>query len=193
MAGTGGRYPSGGGKKKLTAEDADDGKNDSQSDETAADAVVIDEILTEATDVDCRTTVTRDHRSGDQTTLVGSEPFQGRRRGRGVAHSHADTANDAEPDNQSGMAPHQTGDNAAEGKQKPAQGRPHLGAKLVLNTSSGNHHHGEQNHADGEGGSGLGIGQVRPAGIDAGHGLAGPVHIDQRLFPDTPGVENTEA
>jgi hypothetical protein len=126
------------------------------------------------------------------TAFMGAEPLQGRRCGRGISQTHAGAAQNAETEDQSQLALHQCGDHAAQGQEETAGGRSDFGAEFILNASAGNHEHGKQDDTDGKGSGCLGVGEIGPARIGAGHDLAGPVYVDQCLFPYAPRIQDAQ-
>ena len=79
-------------------------------------------------DVQGRAAVTAYHQTGDQATFMRAEPGQSRRRGRRITDAHADAAEDAEPDDQAGIALHQAGDDTAHRQEEAADDGADLGA-----------------------------------------------------------------
>ena len=88
-----------------------------------------DQIGRQRADVQGRAAVAAYHQTGDQAPLMRAEPGESRRRGRGITDPHADAAEDAEPDDQAGVALHQTGDDTAHRQKEAAGDGAHLGAR----------------------------------------------------------------
>jgi hypothetical protein len=176
----------------LPAQNGYHGKDSAQRKKAATDAVLVDEILTESTDVDGGATVSRNHGAGNQTSFMGAEPFQGCRRRRRIAQSHADSAQDTESENQAHLAFHQGGDHATQGQEKAARGGADLRSEFVLDPSAGNHEQGKKDDTDGKRGCRLGVGEIGPTRIDTGHHLSRTVYVDQRLFPYAPRIKDAQ-
>ena len=68
-----------------------------------------------------------------------AEPGEGCRGGRSITETHADTAHDAEADNQTGITLGYPGDDTAHRQKQAAQDGAEPGADFVLNLAAGNH------------------------------------------------------
>jgi len=102
-----------------------------------------------------------------------AEPGEGRGSGRGITEPHADAAHDTEADDQAGITFAHAGNDTAHRQKQAAQDGAELGADFVLNLAAGNHEYGENKDAEGKRRGGLGIGQIRPTGINPVHDGAG--------------------
>ncbi len=105
----------------MAGNDDDHGEEHAQADEAAREPYVGDQIFRQRGDVNRCPAVAADDQADDEAALVGPEPSDRRRSGRSVSKAHADAAQDAEAEDQPGVALHQPGQDATAGQGKPAQ------------------------------------------------------------------------
>src|SRR5208283_3314617 len=138
---------------------------------------------------------------GDETTFMGTKPFESGGSGGGVADAHADPAHYSETNDQSGVALHQTGNNTSGGQEQPTDGSSDFGAVLVLDPPARNHQKSEHDDAQREGGRNLSVAQVRPGRIDPGQGRSEQSFVNFAAYrghgqlpaPYAPCIQNSQA
>ena len=181
--------------EQLAGYDDDHGEEHAQADEASRKSDVGDEVFREGRDVNRRPAVATDDQANDEAALVGPEPSDRRRSGRSISKAHANAAQDAKAEDQSGIALHQPSQDAAPGQRKAAQSGSNLRSVPVLDCPARNHEQGENAPTRGVRPGCLGIGQVQPALVQPGHGRASRMGTagDEVGFPDAPGVEDSQA
>ena len=154
-----------------------------------------DKVFRERGDVNRCPAVTTDDQANDEAALVGSEPSDRRRSGGSISKAHADAAQNAKADDQSGVALHQPSQDAPPSQGKAAQSGSNLGSVFVLDGPARNHEQGENAPTSGVRPGCLGIRQVQPAFIQPGHGGASRMGKcgDQVGFPNAPRVQDSQA
>ena len=89
--------------EKLAGHDHHQREQHAHTDEAAGQTEMHHQILGERRDVNRRSAVTTDHKPHDEAALVRSKPLDRRRGRRRVGQPHADPAQEAEPDDQTGV------------------------------------------------------------------------------------------